>query len=275
MRLVPFASMIAGLVVAGCTAAPALAPRPEAVGQGVTLRVQPAVRAGGLRPGALALQAFSPFGANVLHRLLVTVVDVTATPMAVATVDASDTIPLFSARGQTGLTLTFGNLRPYRRYRVAVEGFGRMATTDKVTVDDLSSTIVDTMPIDASGAIPVAYELAVPVQLIDRPFAGRLEVTAEGHLNQTGMVVALQGFGGMQALTDLVATTVVGTATTLVAFEGLAIDSTYRVVRRPFVTTSGNVIAAQVASAVVVTASTSVAVEESGDIASATLVDNP
>jgi hypothetical protein len=275
MRLVPFASMTAVLVVAGCAAAPALAPRPETAGQGVTLRVQPAVRAGGLRPGALALQAFNPFGADVLHRLLVTVVDVTATPTAVATVDASDTIPLFSTGGRTGLTLTFGNLRPYRRYRVAVEGFGRMARTDKVTVDDLSSTIVDTMPIDASGAIPVAYDVRLPVQLIDRPFVGRLEVTAEGHQNQTGMVVALQGASGTQALTDLVAATVAGTATTLVAFEGLAIDSTYRVVRRPFVTTPGNVIAAQVASAVVVTASTSVTVGESGDIASATLADTP
>lgn len=269
MRLDFLTASTLGFVITGCVAVRFPAASPGAGEGRVTLIVAPRPVSPRAAQAPYALQGFTQASASDLRRLLVTVVDVTDTPTVVAQQDASSTYPIFSYGPPQ---MRFTSMRPYRRYRVEVKGYGILHPATPVTADAQSSTIVDTMPTTASGAIPLLYRVDLPVQMLARPFPGKLDVMVEGVATQDGMEVVLQVASGAAGFQDLVSTTAQGNADRLVAYEGLAIDQVYRVVRRPFRTPTGSLppspIPEQVASVQIDTASTSLQVDEAGVIAS-------
>ncbi|MEB3222808.1 MAG: hypothetical protein VKS61_12100 [Candidatus Sericytochromatia bacterium] len=167
------------------------------------------------------------------------------------------------------------DLRPYRQYRLRLQGFRDAGGLDLISVDDMSSATLDTTP-TASGTLATVRSLSVPLRLAPRPFRGALDAVVQPAAGQQGMVVRLQRQLGAQWV-DQLATDVVGAASSAVAFEGLALDARYRLLREGYTGASPALtfLPDGEASLVLDTASTAVGVLETGELASVTLGGPP
>lgn len=224
---------------------------------GLTLHVVPMVRPASAR----ALLAFTPYAASDLQRVTLTLEDITTGHFIITSADVA---------GATG-RFVLRDLQPYRQYRLRLQGFRDQAGQERISVDDASSITLDTTP-EASGTLATVREVRVPLKLADRPFRGILDAEVHPAAGQTGMVVRLQREVG-NAWVNQLATDVQGAASAAVAFEGLALDARYRLVREGYTGATPTVafLPNGLTAVTFDTASGTAGVTESGEVASVTL----
>lgn len=208
-----------------------------------------------------ALFGFSPYRATDLARITLTLDDITATPTVLAQQD------LVTPAGGFELQA----LRPYRHYRLRLQGFRDPNGQELISVDDASSATLHTHP-DASGTLTLAREVRVPLRLMDRLFRGALDARVYPTAGQAGMLVRLEKDTGATWDVQL-ATHTIGAASASLELEGLALDARYRLVRNSFTGASPTLTWIGEASLVIDTASTALGVFENGEVASVTLGD--
>lgn len=209
------------------------------------------------------LLGFSPHRATDLTRITLTLEDITATPTVLGQQN------LLNPTGSFALQA----LRPYRHYRLHLQGFRDPSGQVLISIDDASSSTLDTFP-DASGTLALAHEVRVPLRLMNRPFRGALDAVVYPTAGQTGMLIRLEKDTGSTWVQQL-ATEALGAASASLELEGLALDARYRLVRSSYTGASPTLtwMPGGEASIVIETASTSIEVFETGELASITFGD--